>query len=864
MKSLPLESFIGSNPRLLSMAALWNEEAFCINGSKPDLKNAELVHTTPYRKLPWGYPQEWMTTRYEFFATRDEVDHRHLLLCRTVKSTGEVLIQSGAVGEYDGENLGIMAAYRGLGAGRAFVKHLISNGELKPSIGYSEGGLATVKSAWREWCDDLATANYTSYFEALRQYPSAEDFKNTQPLFFFGSPWEAEYLTAIGAGQAPGVEYHFTTNQQRYEQRVAAIQNAIESCAKPTNGQSSWTITDFIENPERIHGLSTLAGLLREPESSCYLRCHRPLVTDCHGLPLPSESKQAVQRARENSYDALIFTNAAGGEQAAILWDRENFITQADLTENYAQYRQEAQNKILAGIPFKKIITHSGLYHADEVAAIGLLRSMGVTAPVERKRHVLPEEFENPHVLVLDVGRRHEPNKGNFDHHQDPLLPATNILVADAFVKDAEVNRLLKRHLFNYISDVDRGILVPSPGVPTANTMVRAMNDKNPDDTFEQALGWMSRQVEVTLKKSRQSITDRQRWEELERMPGIVIDTKPGQRLEGWKDLAKEEGIYAFIYPQADSSGIIQSYGVVSRDNAPNRFKIPADKRQIFCHNAGFLAIYKTLPDAISHTTEILEQRGLLKDVSELRARRQELQEDFIKQINAGYRVPIGESVYNNMYEERALSGPGGFIHRIPPYPNRPAMRMVFLNEGDQHTVGIEEEQAASAMVSTSQHLPLIFTGRKEIHPDKIYVEGICRDGSDYRKYLSQQECDQLDTRVERYQRANANLVPTLQDRLLRQVSENLAKVMKDESYIVTEIAARFLEDREDAMSVAFATTHPGRDIRAVKMEAIQLAFQEAGGAERFGVSWSQWAANMEGEGVTKERIKQLSCNVKA
>lgn len=93
----------------------------------------------------------------------------------------------------------------------------------------------------------------------------------------------------------------------------------------------------------------------------------------------------------------------------------------------------------------KKIITHAGKAHLDDLMAVALgyvkttypaapinaatppearinalketLKDVIAVVPFER-RDPTPEELEDPDVLVVDVGGRHEPEKSNYDHHQ--------------------------------------------------------------------------------------------------------------------------------------------------------------------------------------------------------------------------------------------------------------------------------------------------------------------------------------------------------------------------------------------------------------------------------------------------------------
>lgn len=67
---------------------------------------------------------------------------------------------------------------------------------------------------------------------------------------------------------------------------------------------------------------------------------------------------------------------------------------------------------------FERIVTHPGGAHKDDfLACCVLLPSSPV--PIER-RDPEPCDLESPDVAVVDVGSLHEPENGNFDHHQFP------------------------------------------------------------------------------------------------------------------------------------------------------------------------------------------------------------------------------------------------------------------------------------------------------------------------------------------------------------------------------------------------------------------------------------------------------------
>ena len=67
----------------------------------------------------------------------------------------------------------------------------------------------------------------------------------------------------------------------------------------------------------------------------------------------------------------------------------------------------------------KTIVTHPGHAHRDEFISCCLLIVSGIAKIIVR-RDPTKEDLNNPDVIVLDQGGRHEPEKLNFDHHQLP------------------------------------------------------------------------------------------------------------------------------------------------------------------------------------------------------------------------------------------------------------------------------------------------------------------------------------------------------------------------------------------------------------------------------------------------------------
>lgn len=125
-----------------------------------------------------------------------------------------------------------------------------------------------------------------------------------------------------------------------------------------------------------------------------------------------------------------------------------------------------------------KIITHDGMFHADEIFAIALLHQVLGECPVERKRNISAEELQDPDIWVLDVGRTHDAELHNFDHHQDRILKATNTMVRDALLDEAKIssNQYLEIYdVFEAISEIDRNGYAGVNGFQV-NSLIRSFN----------------------------------------------------------------------------------------------------------------------------------------------------------------------------------------------------------------------------------------------------------------------------------------------------------------------------------------------------------------------------------------------------
>jgi hypothetical protein len=75
-----------------------------------------------------------------------------------------------------------------------------------------------------------------------------------------------------------------------------------------------------------------------------------------------------------------------------------------------------------------KIIVHPGSAHRDDFLAVSVL--LATLDPVEVfRREPTGDDLADPDTFVVDVGMAYEPQRHNFDHHQDSSLPCAFHLV---------------------------------------------------------------------------------------------------------------------------------------------------------------------------------------------------------------------------------------------------------------------------------------------------------------------------------------------------------------------------------------------------------------------------------------------------
>ena len=114
----------------------------------------------------------------------------------------------------------------------------------------------------------------------------------------------------------------------------------------------------------------------------------------------------------------------------------------------------------------KKICTHSGTFHADEVTAIAFLKLIYPHAQIIRSRD--KEELESSDMRV-DVGMKYNPKTNDFDHHQKEGAGKRNNLISYAsagliwkhfgneLVSNQEIHEKIDQRIVQTIDAIDVG-----------------------------------------------------------------------------------------------------------------------------------------------------------------------------------------------------------------------------------------------------------------------------------------------------------------------------------------------------------------------------------------------------------------------
>lgn len=321
------------------------------------------------------------------------------------------------------------------------------------------------------------------------------------------------------------------------------------------------------------------------------------------------------------------------------------------LNDVYTPSRFNSIKEEIEFMKMKKIVTHGGTHHADEILGIATIHEfVDPNLPIERTFKPSNEDLNDDQVFVLDIAKRFEPSLNNFDHHQNGSIPATNILVLDHVCNDDRLKDILKHHLYNYVDAVDRGHIIegkePNFRTPSLNAIIRNLNSVA--NGFDIALQVAKTALKGAIATAKAQIKGEDIWQGLEKKNKIAYNHTT-EFVVGWKDLAEKENILLMISPNQRGG-----YQIVVRDSKV--LTIPKDERQTFIHANQFLAVYKTFEDAESHANFIIDDYFLAqkkeqknKKIVEEMLRKRAIQEEARRKL-------IGKEIYVSGFSDEMSS----------------------------------------------------------------------------------------------------------------------------------------------------------------------------------------------------------------
>jgi uncharacterized UPF0160 family protein len=233
-----------------------------------------------------------------------------------------------------------------------------------------------------------------------------------------------------------------------------------------------------------------------------------------------------------------------------------------------------------------KIITHDGQFHADEVLAIALISEMLGNIPVERTRTISQEDRDNPEIWIIDVGGEFDPFRGLFDHHHDPKLSASCVLILNHLmyvdVIDIHLHAELENN-FRVVSDIDTN----GPSIYTGwqvNSLIKSFNSL--EGGFGLAWTTMQNYIAYARDTVEKTHSSQKIWDNAEE---ISLHIKYVEEFPiHWKRYEEHPFL---IYKDGDK------YKVLSRDS--DEFPIVGTGKEEFLHNARFIAVFSNKEDAV-------------------------------------------------------------------------------------------------------------------------------------------------------------------------------------------------------------------------------------------------------------------------
>ena len=234
-----------------------------------------------------------------------------------------------------------------------------------------------------------------------------------------------------------------------------------------------------------------------------------------------------------------------------------------------------------------KIITHNGIFHADDVMSVALLHEcISSEIPIERKRNISFDGFTNPNVWLVDVGGQYDALFNNFDHHQDSTLPAACMIVLLELRNKDIISEDMKDELFgniHSISHIDCNGPLNMEGFQF-NTLIKSFNTL--DNGWDLALSVCRAYIQSCKSTVAKIAESRDIWDSGEKI-SLYIRSCQAFPIH-WKRYEEQPFL---VYPHDGKYNLISSNS--------DHFPLMSTGRESFMHANRFLAVFDNKEDAI-------------------------------------------------------------------------------------------------------------------------------------------------------------------------------------------------------------------------------------------------------------------------
>lgn len=262
------------------------------------------------------------------------------------------------------------------------------------------------------------------------------------------------------------------------------------------------------------------------------------------------------------------------------------------------------------------LITHSGIFHADDVLCAALARKIFESIQIVRVFNA-PENLDGKDIIIVDIGG------GKYDHHQPDAAvrkdgkkrAACGLLFADywdVIFPDEESAMAFERDFIIPIEDQDNGAARNPLSMAISAFNPEWDSKKSADECFLEAVDFMStileKQIARALSKARAVSIVEEAYQASEDKRLVVLP-----RFAPWQSvLAERETIY-IIFPSLRGGYNLQAVPVedgsfITKQPLPESWLKEKPTDCTFVHPGRFLAAFQTEEAAIEAAKALLSE----------------------------------------------------------------------------------------------------------------------------------------------------------------------------------------------------------------------------------------------------------------